>query len=114
MKRITKLLSKITPVNVIVLFVVLVFSFIFVQNYYTKKLPEFTLVELSRFDGKNGRPAYFVYDGKVYDVTKSKAWKNGIHPGQHAAGQDLTEKLIGAPHGVEVFKKFPTVGFVKP
>jgi len=38
----------------------------------------FTKEEIARYDGKNGNPAYVVYKGKVYDVSSSFLWKNGI------------------------------------
>lgn len=60
-----------------------------------------TLEELSRFDGKEGRPAYFGYKGKVYDVSSSQLWKKGSHMNKHPAGNDLTETIKTAPHGEE-------------
>jgi uncharacterized membrane protein len=33
---------------------------------------------------------------------------------RHQAGTDLTEDIGGAPHGIEVFEKFPQVGILKP
>ena len=49
--------------------------------------------ELHTFDGKEGRPAYVVYKGLIYDVTASKLWKNGSHLSKHLAGHDLTDTL---------------------
>jgi predicted heme/steroid binding protein len=69
----------------------------------------FTTEELSQFDGQNGHKAYYAYEGKVYDVTGSKLWQDGEHYGLHA-GQDLTGKMDGAPHGTEVFAPFEVVG----
>jgi len=68
-----------------------------------------TLQELKRYDGQNGQKAYIAYKGKVYDVTSSPLWKNGIHQNMHKAGQDLTEVLKNAPHGEEVFSRFTVV-----
>jgi predicted heme/steroid binding protein/uncharacterized membrane protein len=65
--------------------------------------------ELKKYDGKDGREAYIAYDGKIYDVTKSKYWKNGTHMLRHKAGEDLTEFLKLAPHGFEVFENFKEV-----
>jgi len=62
---------------------------------------EFTLESLASYDGKEGRPAYFAFEGKVYDATQSPIWKQGIHMGRHNAGADLTESLKLAPHGRE-------------
>lgn len=69
-----------------------------------------TLEELKQYDGQNGEKAYIAYKGKVYDVTESPLWKNGIHQNMHRAGQDLTEVLKNAPHGEEVFARFEVVG----
>jgi len=60
---------------------------------------ELTAAELSQFDGKDGRPAYFAYEGQVFDGTASKLWKNGVHMGRHYAGADLTDALKLAPQG---------------
>ncbi|HIP99328.1 TPA: cytochrome B5 [Candidatus Bipolaricaulota bacterium] len=74
---------------------------------------EFTLEELARFDGRDGRPAYVAYAGVVYDVTTSFLWQGGRHQVLHRAGQDLTEALAQAPHGQELLEKFPVVGTLK-
>ena len=65
--------------------------------------------DLSQFDGKNGKPAYVGYNGKVYDVTESSQWTDGEHLG-HMAGQDLTEYMEIAPHSEEVMEKMKIVG----
>ena len=69
-----------------------------------------TLIELSNFDGKEGRPAYFAFQGKIYDVSGSPFWKEGRHMGKHPAGQDLTEMIKTAPHGEEKILEMPEVG----
>jgi len=69
----------------------------------------FTMEELSKFNGKNGNPAYVAYKGKVYDVTGSDQWLEGDHLG-HEAGQDLTMAMDIAPHGEEVMEKMKQVG----
>jgi predicted heme/steroid binding protein len=69
----------------------------------------FSAEELTKYNGKDGQPAYFAFKGKVYDVTKSDYWKEGNHYGLQA-GADLTEKLSAAPHGEEVLAPFPVVG----
>jgi len=65
---------------------------------------------LGRYDGADGRLAYFVYDGNLYDVSESPKWKEGRHFGKHAAGRDLTKALAGAPHGTEVLKNVRRMG----
>jgi len=72
----------------------------------TKK---FTVDQLSSFNGKNGKPAYVGYKGKVYDVTESSQWMEGDHLG-HVAGQDLTMEMEIAPHGDDVMEKMKIVG----
>jgi len=68
-----------------------------------------TLDELKQYNGQNGQKAYIAYKGKVYDVTSSPLWKNGSHQNMHKAGNDLTDMLKNAPHGEEVFARFPMV-----
>jgi predicted heme/steroid binding protein/uncharacterized membrane protein len=69
-----------------------------------------TLEGLCQFDGKDGRPAYVAYKGILYDLTKSKLWKNGSHMMKHAAGSDLTDILKTAPHGEDKILAMPRVG----
>lgn len=66
--------------------------------------------ELAEYDGKEGRPGYFAFGGKIYDASASRLWKNGVHMGRHNAGQDLTEALKLAPHGSEKITALPEVG----
>lgn len=75
-------------------------------------MKEFTLEELKAFDGKDGNPAYVVYEGVVYDVSESAMWGDGDHEGEHAAGADLTAEHSEAPHDVYV-TDFPEVGRVR-
>ena len=76
-------------------------------------MKKFTREELSRFNGKQGKPSFIAYRGKVYDVTKSFLWKNGEHMVLHQAGADLTEYLKEAPHGEEFLDQFPVVGILE-
>jgi predicted heme/steroid binding protein len=69
-----------------------------------------TLAELAGYDGQDGRRAYIAVNGTIYDVTESPRWKNGLHPPDHQAGQDLTEELTKAPHVRAVVERFPVVG----
>jgi predicted heme/steroid binding protein/uncharacterized membrane protein len=68
-----------------------------------------TLEELKAFDGKDNRPAYFAFQDKVYDVSESEFWKEGIHFERHRSGEDLTEFLRQAPHGEEKILSLPQV-----
>jgi len=65
-------------------------------------MKDFTLEELAEFDGRDGRPAYVVFEGVVYDVTESAMWDDGDHEGMHQAGADLTAEHEDAPHDVYV------------
>ncbi len=70
----------------------------------------FSKEELSQFDGKNGKPAYVAFKGKVYDVTDSYMWIDGDHSGEHQAGKDLTEQMAVAPHAEDVMERMKVVG----
>jgi len=76
-------------------------------------MKEFDSAELAEYDGQDGRPAYIVYQGKVYDVTESRLWKIGIHMRRHRAGSDLTIDLQAAPHGMDVLERYPQIGVIK-
>jgi predicted heme/steroid binding protein len=69
-----------------------------------------TLQELQQNDGRNGKPAWIAYQGKVYDVTDSSFWMDGDHLGSHNAGKDLTSELEIAPHGAENLTRAKLVG----
>ena len=69
-----------------------------------------TRQQLEENDGKNGKPAYIAYQGKVYDVSDSSFWMEGEHMGMHNAGKDLTEDLEMAPHRDEAFQRVKLVG----
>jgi len=66
--------------------------------------------ELTSFDGKEGKKSYVSYQGKIYDVTDSRLWKNGKHVNKHHAGMDLSEAMESAPHGADVLERFQMVG----
>jgi predicted heme/steroid binding protein/uncharacterized membrane protein len=76
-------------------------------------MKEFTSEELSSFDGKEGRPVYIAFQGKVYDVSQSPLWSKGLHMNRHPSGKDLVAEISAAPHGTEVFERYPQVGVLK-
>ena len=76
-------------------------------------MQEFDIAELEKYDGNNGRPVYVAYKGKVYDVSGSKLWRDGLHMKRHHAGQDLTVDIQGAPHEPAVLDRYPQVGTLK-
>lgn len=69
--------------------------------------------ELTQYNGKDGKPTYIAFEGKVYDVSDSRLWKNGKHINRHQAGMDLTNDIKAAPHGTEVFQSFKQVAILK-
>lgn len=73
----------------------------------------FTEEELKKYDGSTAQtPIYFACNGKVYDVTNSPLFIEGMHF-EHFAGCDLTEYLADAPHDEEVFAELTVVGELK-
>ncbi len=73
---------------------------------------EFSLEELSQYDGSSGRPAYVAVNGIVYDVSIESAWGGGTHFGLYA-GKDLTSQFACHGGSTEVLKKLPQVGVLK-
>ncbi len=69
----------------------------------------FSRNELALHNGQDKETIYVAFQGRVYDVTSSRLWKNGKHY-EHWAGQDLTKELEDAPHTEKVFEKFEMVG----
>lgn len=68
---------------------------------------------LAQFDGQNGKPIYIAFRGRVYDVSASKRWHEGLHMKRHQAGRDLTASFPAAPHGEDVFSRYPQVGLYR-
>lgn len=73
----------------------------------------FTLEELKKYDGREGRPAYIGFMGKVYDVSASPLWKDGKHQATHEAGVDVSKAISFAPHGAGLLGRFPVLGDLK-
>ena len=69
----------------------------------------FTKNQLALRNGSDMEEIWIAYNGIIYDVKKSRLWKNGKHY-EHWAGQDLTDELKDAPHTDFVFDKFEVVG----
>ncbi len=71
---------------------------------------EITLETLAFYDGEEGTRAIVAVGSKLYDVTNSRLWRDGVHMKRHQAGHDLTEALKDAPHGEELLDRVPMVG----
>jgi predicted heme/steroid binding protein/uncharacterized membrane protein len=76
-------------------------------------MKEFDPESLEEFNGKDGKPVYVAFKGKVFNLSESRLWKTGTHMKRHASGQDLTAEIEAAPHGHEVLDKYPQVGVLK-
>jgi predicted heme/steroid binding protein len=76
-------------------------------------LPEKDLIitraQLALRNGQDKPEVWVAFQGRVYDVSGSRLWKNGKHY-EHWAGQDLTDELVDAPHTEKVFEKFKVIG----
>jgi predicted heme/steroid binding protein/uncharacterized membrane protein len=74
---------------------------------------EFDAESLGKCDGKDGNPVHIAYQGKVFDVSDSALWQGGTHMNRHQAGRDLSIDFEAAPHGEEVFERYPQVGVLR-
>jgi predicted heme/steroid binding protein len=105
----------------IFLYLVMVSSAIFVVTFVGPRIKKrekkavapdsgvFDVATLSAFDGAGENPAYFAFDGKVYDASGLKFWIGGTHM-KHHAGEDLTGVLERAPHGPEKLEGLEITG----
>ncbi|GAA0079730.1 hypothetical protein B2H94_07340 [Clostridium sporogenes] len=74
---------------------------------------EFTLEELKKYDGSNGKPAYVAVNGIVYDVSSEATWGGGTHFGLYS-GKDLSSEFLGCHKGmIEILNKIPKVGILR-
>lgn len=103
----------------------------YVRNYYARLIKDetdafgkllnermdiqkqFTIEELSKYDGTGNNPAYAAVNGIVYDLSLSKAWGGGTHFGLYA-GKDLTGEFNRCHKNSEsILKDLPKVGILK-
>ncbi|MEY5049288.1 MAG: hypothetical protein RLZZ175_2647 [Bacteroidota bacterium] len=75
-------------------------------------LPKYTKQQLALRNGQDKPEIWCAFEGLIYDVSKSKLWRNGKHY-EHWAGQDLTPEMKDAPHTAFVFDKFDVIGVLK-
>ena len=75
-------------------------------------LPSYTKAQLALRNGQDKEEIWCAYRGNIYELNKSRLWRDGKHY-EHWAGQDLTEELQDAPHTENVFDKFKVIGILK-
>jgi len=73
-------------------------------------LRQFTLAQLSAYNGDNGSTAYIAVNGVVYDVTGVEEWSDGWHKGMHLAGTDATAAFGDSPHSLSFLNQLDIVG----
>jgi predicted heme/steroid binding protein len=74
-----------------------------------ERLPLYSRSQLALRNGSDREEIWCAFRGIIYDVSRSRLWRKGMHY-EHWAGQDLTEELADAPHTETVFDKFEAVG----
>lgn len=72
-------------------------------------MKEYTRQQLALRNGQDKPDIWVAYQGLIYEVNRSKLWRDGKHY-EHWAGQDLTAEMHDAPHNANVFDKFEVVG----
>lgn len=75
-------------------------------------MKEYSKAQLALRNGQDKDEIWCAYNGLIYDLTRSRLWRNGKHY-EHWAGQDLTHELKDAPHTEMVFQRFEVVGKLK-
>jgi predicted heme/steroid binding protein len=75
-------------------------------------LPEYSRSYVALRNGQDKPEIWVALHGLIYDVTRSRLWRDGKHY-EHWAGQDLTDELKDAPHDSKVFEKFKVIGKLK-
>lgn len=85
---------------------------IFIENEFRCKIKNFTMEELSQYNGKGNNLAYIVIEGTVYDVTGIKEFVNGNC--KFPLGKDATEVFYSCLKGDrDILRKARIVGVLK-
>ena len=72
-------------------------------------LPTYSSAQLALRNGQDKEEIWCAYKGLIYELNRSKLWRNGQHY-EHWAGQDLTKEMANAPHTENVFDKWDPIG----
>lgn len=82
------------------------------NGIYKSDIRQFTIEELSQYDGSNGKPAYVAVNGIVYDVSLEATWGGGTHFSMYA-GKDLSAQFNGCHGGkTEILVNLPQMGLL--
>jgi predicted heme/steroid binding protein len=76
------------------------------------KSSDIDTTNLTQYNGLNGNKCLVKIDGKIYDATGNREWKNGEHAksrGLAKCGMDLSEVIKQSPHGKRVLDELPEV-----
>jgi predicted heme/steroid binding protein len=82
----------------------------------SSQLKQFTLATLKAYNGKNGAKAYVAYSGKIYDVSNSAYFRNGVHTKDSSvvAGVDITTAMNNSAPSSHIARNYmgtlPQVG----
>jgi predicted heme/steroid binding protein len=79
------------------------------ETVRTQDQKTFTPEELSKFNGKNGNPAYVAVNGIVYDMTNVAAWAAATHFGL-TAGNDYTGAFSSCHSDSSILNNLLAVG----
>lgn len=77
-----------------------------------EKLPKYTVAQLAIRNGQDRPEIWCAYKGLIYELNRSKLWRDGKHY-EHWAGQDLTKEMEDAPHTENVFDKWNAIGILE-
>ncbi|MDP4090378.1 MAG: cytochrome b5 domain-containing protein [Bacillota bacterium] len=82
------------------------------MDFMSRQVREFTIEELTKYNGRRGMPAYVAVDGIVYDLSNVSSWGGGTHFGL-VAGENLSAEYMSC-HGVmDILAKLSRVGTIR-